>query len=244
MDAQAYKEMAHVQNHHWWFKARWEILSEFIDRIGIKKTAEILEIGCGTGGNIEMLKVHGNVSAIEMDDFARNYTEEQAGMTVSKGWLPDNMPFENDSFDLICMFDVLEHVEHDKEALQVLKKFLKPDGTLFITVPDYQWLFGRHDQTLHHHRRYTLSALEKSLHQAGYQVANESYFNSLLFPLVVVTRAIELMTKPENPTGNKIPNSLLNTVLCQIFRFEKRILSFLKIPFGTSIIISAKITPL
>ncbi len=153
MEATAYKEMAHAQNHHWWFKARREILFEFISRLGLPISSSILEIGCGTGANIKMLERHGNLSAIEMDDFARNFTEQHSGISVLDGWLPDNLPFNKKSFDLVCMFDVLEHVEEDSASLIKLREILKPNATLLITVPAYQWLFGRHDEILHHHRR-------------------------------------------------------------------------------------------
>ena len=79
MDPQAYIEMAEIQQEHWWFKARREILSSAIESLNLKKGASILEIGCGTGGNIEMLKQHGQLSAIEMDQFAENIQREIRG---------------------------------------------------------------------------------------------------------------------------------------------------------------------
>ena len=104
-----YHDMAKQQETHWWFKARREILHTILKKYIPTKRADILEIGCGTGGNLLMLKKFGRVSAMEMDKFASDYASKTTGIAVKKGWLPDNIPFQK-KFDVICMFDVLEHI--------------------------------------------------------------------------------------------------------------------------------------
>jgi SAM-dependent methyltransferase len=240
MDTHAYEEMAENQDHHWWFKARREIISQEISKLGLQADARILEIGCGPGGNIGMLQKHGQVCAMEMDKFAREFAASKTNICISEGWLPDNLPFNDEKFDLICMFDVLEHVREDKEALQVIRKLLKPGGALLITVPAYQWLFGKHDETLHHHRRYILSDLSRSLVQAGYKPVRKTYFNSLLFPLVMLTRMVDLITRPRESIGSDMPGNFLNQLLYRFFRLERRLLKRGSIPFGTSILVIAR----
>lgn len=239
METSAYEEMAQVQRSHWWFKARREILADQIKRLGLDKNADLLEIGCGPGGNIEMLKEFGNVSAIELDDFAREYATGLTGVKVVRDQLP-TLASISQQFDLVCMFDVLEHVEEDDESLAALKKALKPEGTLLLTVPAYQWLFGRHDEILHHRRRYSRAQLEKKLLAAGYRIRSGSYFNSLLFPVVAVTRLIELVLKPESAVGSKMPGRLLNAIFYRIFKLELWILRLTTLAFGTSIIVAAQ----
>ena len=243
MEVEAYKEMADTQEHHWWFRAKRDILSECITGFSLPKSSSILEIGCGTGSNIQMLKHHGNLSALEMDDFARKFTEQHSDISVTKGWLPDNLPFERGSFDLVCMFDVLEHVKEDSAALERIKEILKPGAILFVTVPAYQWLFGRHDENLHHHRRYTLTGLKKKFQDAGYEITKQSYFNSVLFPLVALARLLEVITKPKQGVGNEVPPEVINTTLYYLFRLEKYVLPIVGIPFGTSILLTARRTP-
>jgi 16S rRNA A1518/A1519 N6-dimethyltransferase RsmA/KsgA/DIM1 with predicted DNA glycosylase/AP lyase activity len=85
--------MAEQQDHHWWFKARRVILARVIHEFSPKKTVKILEIGCGTGGNLKMLEDYGQIYAMEMDEFACEFALKRADIRVRKGWLPDNIPF-------------------------------------------------------------------------------------------------------------------------------------------------------
>lgn len=200
---------------------------------------EILEIGCGTGGNIKMLNEYGITYAMEMDEFAASYANKKYS-NVKKGHLPNDIPF-NKKFDLICMFDVLEHIEEDKLSIQNLKNYLKEDGILLITVPAYQWLYGSHDKFLHHKRRYTLSQLKLLLNE--FNIVEKSYFNTILFPLVILSRLIDKVTSHKNNSlGYSIPNKVINTIFYNIFKSEKNLIQKISLPFGSSILIAVKNT--
>ena len=157
MDDIVYRDMIKQEKEHWWFNARREILDVVLSTLKLPKNTNILEIGCGTGGNIEMLQKYGNVKAVEMDVFALEYAQK-TGAEVRQGYMPNKFPYK-EKFDLICIFDVLEHIEEDEETLSVIYKHLQLDGKLIITVPAYQWLYGSHDKLLHHRRRYTIKEL-------------------------------------------------------------------------------------
>ncbi len=240
MEAKAYEDMASVQSRHWWYRARRTILADYIASLGLSPGSALLEVGCGTGGNIGMLEEYGYVTAVERDDFARESAIDLTGIEVVNDQLPE-LASIGKKFDLLCLFDVLEHVEQDRESLIKLKSLLKPGGTLLITVPAYQWLYGRHDEVLHHHRRYRRSKLAGMLTEVGYRVSYASYFNSILFPIVAITRTIELISKPEVPLGSKMPGRLPNALLYHVFKIERLILRLIRIPFGTSILVSARV---
>lgn len=238
MDKNVYEDMIFQQDNHWWFKARKEILYEQIKSLNLKKDIDILEIGCGTGGNLSFLKEFGKVHAMEMDKFSVDYAKKY-DVEIKEGFLPDNFPFEK-KFDLICMFDVLEHIEKDSESLSVIKYHLKSNGIFILTVPAYQWLYGSHDELLHHKRRYTKSKLIELFKENGLNIIRKSsYFNTILFPLVLLVRLFDKFKFSSKPSGYDIPNSTLNSIFFSIFRSEKSYLKNSNFLFGSSILIVA-----
>ena len=234
MDERVYQDMVKQQREHWWFRARRKIISNIIRKYTPSNTPRILEVGCGTGGNLLMLTKHGHVFAIEMDRFAIKYAKQSTGIDVREGWLPDNIPYRQ-KFDLICMFDVLEHIEDDRKALLQIKGFLNPKGILIITVPAYSWLYGTHDKLLHHHRRYSSKDLLKAIAYSGIGVIRISHFNTFLFPLVIVTRLFDMLRISEESIGYSKPNILINQLFYRIFSLERFIVTKFKLPFGSSI---------
>lgn len=234
MEKQVYHDMIKGQENHWWFKARRKILNSILKKYIPSGKIKIFEIGCGTGGNFPMLKKFGDVFAMEMNEFASKYAAAATGLDVRIGWLPDNIPF-NEKFDVICMFDVLEHIKDDKSALQEIQKLLNPGGIVILTVPAHQWLYGSHDRMHYHHRRYSTKVLKKIIFNFNMKILRLSHFNFLLFPLIILARLIDIMMKPEESTGYSIPNTILNKLLYTIFSLEKYLINRITFPFGASI---------
>ncbi|MDS4068012.1 MAG: class I SAM-dependent methyltransferase [Candidatus Competibacter sp.] len=235
MNPEAYQEMAHTENKHWWFVGRRRIMSAVIDALNLPSNATILEVGSGTGGNLAMLSKFGKVSAIEPDDFAREWATRKSNVVVLKGYLPGELPFNPANFDLICLFDVLEHIESDIAALQSLRPLLKPRGQIVLTVPAYQWLWSSHDEELHHRRRYTATSLAACCQQAGYGISQLSYYNTLLFPVAVAARLLDRLLLRPKAAGTGIPPELINRLFLTLFDLERYALLRLKLPFGVSL---------
>lgn len=238
MEDIVYKDMIKQQKEHWWFITRREILDTYLSNLKLPKNINIPEIGCGTGGNIKMLQQYGNVKAVEMDDFAIEYAKI-TGAEIRQGFLPNNFPYE-EKYDLICMFDVLEHIEEDAETLQVIKKHLNLSGQLLITVPAHQWLYGTHDKLLHHKRRYSKINLSALATDNGFKIERISFFNSLLFPFVIIARIVDIFKKSEMAMGYGTPNKVINFIFYNIFKSEKKLLNKVNLPFGTSLIMLLK----
>lgn len=240
MDPSAYSDMARDQDFHWWYRGRRRILYEYIKRLDLGRDPKILEIGCGPGGNVPLLKEFGEVYLMEMDHFSCEFVKRKFGLDVREGHLPDNIPFKDTFFDLICMFDVLEHIKEDSEALRALKGHLNQGGMILLTVPAYQWLFGRHDEVLHHYRRYNIDKLGAILEKEGYEITFWSHFNTFLFPLIAFVRLIERWLGSGKPSAGT-QNSCINFFLWKIFSAERFILKYIKFRFGVSIVIAARL---
>ena len=238
MNPEAYLQLAEVESSHWWYRGRRAILADVIAGLELPDDASIFEIGCGSGGNLGMLMEHGTVRAMELDDTARAIAETRYGdrVEIAPGACPDAIAFRGRRFDLICMFDVLEHVAEDRETLQVLRAHLAPGGRLLISVPAYQWLWGVHDDFLHHQRRYTAARLRKLAGATGYRVARLSYFNTLLFPLAAAARLKDRLLRPRHDSGHAIPPGAVNAAMAAIFGFERHLLARISLPFGVSLL--------
>ena len=236
MSPELFPEMAAVQKRHWWFVGRRQILSCVIDRLQLPRQANILEIGCGTGANLEMLRQKGHLHAMEFDDQARAMANSLALCEVSAGGLPEPVTHMDQSMDLVCLLDVLEHVEDDLSALRRIARLLKPGGRVLVTVPAYQWLWSPHDTAHHHYRRYTAHLLAQTAEQAGLTVHRIGYFNSLLFPLVAAVRLIGKLFSRKYSSDATLPSPWINWLLLRIFVAERHVVARIGFPMGTSVI--------
>lgn len=239
MDRNAFDEMKLTQDSHWWFKGKKTILEKLLISLCLPSNAKILEIGCGTGSNLALLSKFGTLTALEIDGDARKYATQLSGLTVLDGWLPDGLfNILNKSYDLICMFDVLEHIKNDDDALIALRNHLISDrdreGKLFVTVPAYQWMYSKHDKKLSHFRRYSRSDIDIKLQHAGYKILKSGYMNSLLFPLMLAGRLMDKISRDKD-RGAKVPPAIINKFLFNVFSAEKNWISKITIPFGGSV---------
>jgi SAM-dependent methyltransferase len=236
MDRVIYERMAATQEVHWWFAGRRLILDHLLRSLRLPPESRILEVGCGTGANIAMLRHFGSVEAIEFDSFARDHVRAAMKIEVARGSLPDDLPYADRKFDLICLFDVLEHVERDQQALRNLHERLAPKGLLVITVPAYQWLYSSHDVQHHHYRRYTALQLRTLAKAAGLRPARVGYYNTVLFPLALIRRLAEKLLDLHPIDDSVLPGSLLNRFLYRAFSLEASLIGSWFFPFGLSVV--------
>jgi len=240
MERHIYERMRELQETHWWFTARREILGAEIGRLPLPRPARILEVGCGPGGNLELLKRFGEVRAIEPDAESRAYAAERAGVTVEGGLLPDGLPDLGGAFDVVCAFDVVEHVDDDTGAVAALGERLKPGGFLVTTVPAYAWMWSEHDAQHHHKRRYTRAAYRRLFEAAGLKVRRATYFNTVLFPPIAAVRLARTAARLKGGDDEKMPPPALNGVLKGLFGLERSLLAAGDLPFGVSILLIAE----
>jgi 2-polyprenyl-3-methyl-5-hydroxy-6-metoxy-1,4-benzoquinol methylase len=239
MERGAYKELAEVENLHWWFSARRSIVSALLSGYYAGGGAEILDVGSGTGGNLVMLSAFGKVSALEMDAEAAAYSRGVfPAAAVRVGALPESAAdYAEGSFDLVTMLDVLEHIGPDQAAVRSAEKLLKPGGLLFITVPAFQCLFGPHDQEMHHFRRYSRAELAALAAASGLKLERLAFFSCFLFPLLAVSRALDILLKRKKAAGMRLPAHPINRFFYRVFLLERPLLKFMSMPFGSSLLL-------
>jgi len=239
LDRSTYDNMRAIEHRHWWFRARRAILSDQLARLRLPEGANILEVGCGTGGNLAMLARFGNVTAIEPDEDSRRHAAETSGAPVLGGSLPGGLPAFDAPFDLIAALDVIEHLDEDAASLAALRRLLKPTGVLFTTVPAHPWLWSHHDELHHHKRRYTRRQYVELLEGAGFTLSRVSFFNSVLYPMVVLARAAKLSER-SGRADDALPSPVLNAILERAFASEKFMLRHTDLPFGVSLLAIAR----
>jgi SAM-dependent methyltransferase len=235
MDRSVFDNMAKLDEKHWWYVARRDILDRLIRRrIALPADARILEIGCGTGHNIPMLRQFGEVDAIEIDAEARAIASQRLGKPVMTSPLPALEGVEDGAYDLVALLDVLEHIEEDKAALIGIARKLKPGGRILLTVPAHPWMWSAHDVVNHHHRRYTRRTLKAVVAAAGLKLDMLRWFNSLLFPVAAGARVVGKVAGRKGG-DDSLPPGPLNFMFGKIFALERHAIGRLPMTPGVSL---------
>jgi SAM-dependent methyltransferase len=243
-----YAEYAAVQSTHWWYLARAEILESILRQyLRPDRTQRLLDLGCGPGGMRPMLAQFGKLVSTDFTFQALQFCRVQQldDLVAADGM---KLPFGAARFDAVCMFDVIEHLSDDAQATRELCRVLKPGGYAIITVPAFQWLWGRQDIVSHHFRRYNAPQLQSVLTGAQFEIVKVSYFNTFLFPPVAVVRlAFRLLGLNRGKSVEEVSSDLqmarqgpVNIVLRKLFAAEKGILRKGSFPFGVSLLCVAR----
>jgi SAM-dependent methyltransferase len=172
--------MLDVDEQHWWYRGRRQIIRAELDQLPLPSDAWILDAGCGSGRTLEELVDYGTVAGLELNPDAAEVARDRGCGEVQVGRL-EELPWRSDSFDLITCLDVIEHVPDDRTALRELRRVSKPGGWLLATVPAYQALWSYHDEANHHYRRYERATLRGAVTDAGWRLERMTSFNTLLF---------------------------------------------------------------
>lgn len=246
MDKQYYKDYYKLEREHWWFTARNEILKSLIKRnIDINKKLNILNIGTATGAGTKMLEEFGNVTSIEYDEDCCKFLNEQLNIKTQQGSITE-LEFDENTFDLVCAFDVIEHVEQDELAAKEMLRVCKKDGLVFCTVPAFMLLWSEHDVINHHVKRYKLKQFLKLFKVDKSKIIFKSYFNFFFFLPIASVRILlwpfQKNKKQEVAKSDfsRFNTGILNTIFHHIFLMEKTLLNFIRFPFGVSIVAMIK----
>ncbi len=241
-----YEEYSEIDLSHWWFVGRSRIIQTVLDaELGPSNgqpERRILDMGCGTGGMLEPLRRFGEVEGVDASESAVRLCHERGEMAVTH-LTSAELPFPDDSFDVLTALDVIEHISDDVAAVSEVRRVLRPGGIFLATVPAHPALWGAQDEISHHFRRYTARTLHRTLAGAGLRERRTTYFNSILFgPIAAIRLARRILPEPKELRSDfeMTDDGPVNRALTKVFASEARWLARRDLPFGVSLLVVAE----
>jgi SAM-dependent methyltransferase len=225
MNVEIYEHMYLSEKDNWWFKGRRELITDMVARACKPQRGEALKIpdvGCGTGLNSQAFEQFGEVYGLDMSREALGFSKLRGKSNLIQAYA-DHLPIEDDTFDVLCALDLLEHIEDDIGAIKEFHRVLKPGGRLILTVPAFMSLWSSHDDVLHHKRRYNKTAFIRELKSCNFYLDRLTYWNFFLFPAVALARIIHRGASDAREGGKYgLPDlpEVLNRLLLQLLRVE------------------------
>lgn len=192
MQREQYDLLANLEDSHWWFLGRRKILSALAgELVPSSRRAVIVDVGCGAGGNLAQFAEQHECIGIDASDEALAHARRRfPQVSFIQAQQPQDVPYVLQRADLVMLNDVLEHVEHDREFLAGVLQHLPAGAHVLITVPADMALWGPHDVSHGHYRRYTQSELTALWRDLPVEARLVSYFNARLYPIVRVIRTL------------------------------------------------------
>ena len=238
MNPEVYGEIARVERELWWYRGRRWICGHLLERrVGHGK--QILDVGCGTGFNLGWLQRWGEVTGVEPSPHALEECRRQGYHDVIQADAL-NLPFEDERFDLVTAFDIIEHISDDAAALREMRRVLRPGGQLLLYTPALPWLYGEHDRRVHHCRRYRFPQLCRRLQEADLEIEFSSHANLWVLPAVVLARIL-LELRPQRPhSETELPSGPINQALSALCRLEAAWLTRFPLQHGMSLVALAR----
>jgi SAM-dependent methyltransferase len=227
--------------NHWWFVGRRKIVLGLVGKIiAGRARSRIVDIGCGAGATLKRLEERGEATGVDLSAQAIRYSRQRGCRRLCLVE-EEQLPFGDNTIDLVVSSDVIEHMDHDYLHLREYRRILRGGGLLLITVPALSWLWSNHDRANRHRRRYSRSGLRELLEKEGWKIERLSYFCTFLFPLIMpiklISRAVTRTIADYNPAWNfKIPGLGINFIFSRIFGWESFWLLRHAFPIGSSLL--------
>ncbi len=238
MHPDEYAKMFRVEDTHWWFAGKRRLVRVLLDSLPAQPNRKMLDVGCGTGGMFLLLKDYGCIVGVDESALALGFAAQRRLATLSRATLP-HLPFHDEAFDLVTVFDVLYHrdVADDQVALQEIARVLKPHGHVIVTDSALGFLRSAHDDVVHGARRYSTHEMRDKLHAAGFAIQKLSYANLFIFPFAAPWRLLRRGAARSDVSESP---AWVNALMSNVYRTESLLLKRTNLPIGTSIIALAE----
>jgi SAM-dependent methyltransferase len=244
MAAEAFTAMAAAERDHWWFRAKRALVAEVAAGLADEaRTGPLVDVGCGTGALVQEQRAHRPAIGFELDETALGLAAARLGPGAIAQATADAVPVRSGAADLVTALDVVEHLDDDVDAFRELAR-VAGDGLVVVTVPAYRWAWSEHDVRLGHRRRYTRPTLRAAAEAAGLEVVRCTHFHSwLTLPALLLRRTpLRLLLKGSAEEASYV-GPAVNRLLSAVTRGERRLLRWMDLPFGLSILLVARSRP-
>jgi SAM-dependent methyltransferase len=241
-EATSFEHLSRLEPTSFWFRSRNRLVVQLAKR-HFPSATSLLEVGCGTGFVLSSLHEARPELRVAGSDLYAGALEYAARR------LPDahlyqmdcrHMPFE-DEFDVVCAFDVLEHVDEDELVLAEMFRTVRSGGGVIISVPQHPWLWSAGDDFAHHKRRYRRRELVAKVRGAGFVPVQVTSFVGLLLPLMAVARAFQRNGRTYDPEGEYRAPRVVDRALEGVLETERWMIGRgVSIPAGGSLVVVGK----
>ena len=235
----ALEQMIRSEEHHWWHVGKRELIEE---TIGHYACSPCLDVGCGGGRMVALTSSAMPSFGVELSERALHAARERgvSGLAQAEA---GSLPFRSGTFGTVLALDVVEHHPRPDILMEEVKRVLKDDGVVIVTVPAFQWMWSHTDHALGHYRRYTRASLVAEFDRAGLSVERATYFHSWLLLVAWTFRRFRGLFGKDEGADDFMPPAPLNRVLLGLTRAERRLLARTDLPFGLSVLAIARRTP-
>lgn len=245
MKLEEYGKMRQFEDTYWWHRGMRAIMEQVFSPL-IEPDSCLLDVGCGTGGSLAMLRGYCDTAGVDIHPEAVRLSRERGLENIFQSDAT-SMPFEDATFTHATCCGVLQSVTDDQACLVDIFRVLRPGGLLYVTEQAYPALWNRHDVSQGAIRRYSRRDLEGKLRQAGFTIERFTYANKLFLPLIAAVRLASKITRPPRRAGAREARSDLftlpgpiNETLYSIFSAENRNSTLGRLPVGLTLVVLAR----
>lgn len=235
-----------AERRHFWFRGFRRMVRPFVARaVAGAVRPQLLDCGCGTGGNLRLLGEFGAASGLDLTWSGLSLARARGETRLVRASVGD-VPFPDASFDAVTSFDVLYCLESDLErrAVEEMWRVLRPGGGLVVNVAAMPILRGNHSVLSAEVRRYTRPGLRALLEGAGFTVERVTYTNFALFPLLLAVRTGQrlagLSSADDALAEITVPREPVNALLSAALWIESQALRVSDLPCGSSLLCLAR----
>jgi len=235
-----------AEQSHFWFRGFRQYMKPALARAtaGVARP-RILDCGCGTGSNLEMLAPYGAAVGFDLTRIGTAFAKSH-GHRVAQGSIGD-IPFRSGAFDLATSFDVFQVLPDDVErsAIREMARVLKPGGWILLHVAALQMLHGKDSVLSEEKRRYTSSRLRSLVEGAGFRVERLTFDHFSLLPILLPVRAWHRLTAKDGVVAAgegeiTVPMAPVNAALTALVSLEALALRAVDMPIGSSLMCLAR----